>query len=83
MSESTQNHSFQNEGATKKPAMKRRKKPAKPEGFKEYESLAKSIIEANGRSYYEWLHQRHQEIILEVSVKNQKQVTKALTNKGE
>lgn len=53
----------------------KKKKPAKPAGFKEFEALAMEIVEANGGSYYEWLHKQHQEIILNFNVHNQKQIT--------
>jgi len=53
----------------------KKKKPAKPASFKEFEALAMEIVEANGGSYYEWLHKRHQEIILNFNVHNQKQIT--------
>lgn len=82
MSESSIETSVEKEDTSKKTARKR-KKPVKPEGFKEFESLAKSIIESDGQSYYEWLHEKHQEIILEANLKHQKQITKALTSKGE
>lgn len=61
---------------------KKRKKPAKPDSFKEFESLAKQIIQSNGGSYYEWLHEKHQEIILNFSVSNRKQISK-IVGEGE
>lgn len=67
----------------KRPSTKKNaKKLTKPEGFKEFESLAKGIIEANDRSYYQWLHEKHQDIILDFNVKNRKQVTE-VAKKGE
>ncbi|HLR42810.1 MAG TPA: hypothetical protein VK067_06130 [Pseudogracilibacillus sp.] len=59
----------------KKPSQSKKKKPAKPTGFKEFETLAKEIVEANDGSYYEWLHKQHQEIILNFNVHNRKQIT--------
>ena len=59
----------------KKASQSKKKKPAKPTGFKEFEALAKEIVEANGGSYYEWLHKQHQEIILNFNVHNRKQIT--------
>ncbi|MTW87036.1 hypothetical protein F3157_15420 [Virgibacillus dakarensis] len=53
----------------------KKKKPVKPASFKEFEALAMEIVEANGGSYYEWLHKQHQEIILNFNVHNQKQIT--------
>jgi len=65
----------QSMAASKKPARPKKKKPAKPAGFKEFETLAKEILEANDGSYYEWLHKQHQEIILNFNVQYQKQIT--------
>gem|GEM_PF-1910265 len=70
------------ESSSSKASSKRRRRPVKPEGFKEFEELAKGIIEADGSSYYEWLHERHQEIILNFNVSNQKQITN-VAKKGE
>lgn len=61
--------------ATNKASSPKKKKPAKPAGFKEFETLAMDIVEADGESYYEWLHKQHQEIILNFNVHNQKQIT--------
>lgn len=61
--------------APKKPSQSKKKKSAKPAGFKEFEALAMEFVEANGGSYYEWLHKQHQEIILNFNVHNQKQIT--------
>ncbi|UOQ83993.1 MULTISPECIES: hypothetical protein [Bacillaceae] len=58
-----------------KASRSKKKKLAKPAGFKEFEALAMEIVEANGGSYYEWLHKQHQEIILNFNVHNQKQIT--------
>lgn len=60
---------------SKKTANSQKRKPGKPVGFKEFETLAKEILEANDGSYYEWLHKQHQEIILNFNVHNQKQIT--------
>src|SRR5690625_7171519 len=65
----------QSMAASKKPAGSKKKKPAKPTGFKEFETLAKEILEASDGSYYEWLHKQHQDIILNFNVHNQKQIT--------
>jgi len=59
----------------KKPAKSKKKKPTKPAGFKEFETLAKEILEANDGSYYEWLHKQHQDIILNFNVHHQTQIT--------
>jgi len=59
----------------KKPSQSKKKKPAKPAGFKEFEALAKEIVEASDGSYYEGLHKQHQDIILNFNVHNQKQIT--------
>jgi len=65
----------QSMAASKKPARPKKKKPTKPTGFKEFETLAKEILEANDGSYYEWLHKQHQDIILNFNVQYQKQIT--------
>ncbi|TFJ91556.1 hypothetical protein [Lentibacillus salicampi] len=70
------------ETSKKASSSKRSRRPVKPEGFKEFETLAKGIIEADGSSYYEWLHERHQDIILNFNVSNQKQITN-VAKKGE
>ncbi|QKY71338.1 hypothetical protein [Lentibacillus sp. CBA3610] len=70
------------EPSKKESSSKRRRRPVKPEGFKEFETLAKGIIEADGSSYYEWLHEQHQDIILNFNVSNQKQITN-VAKKGE
>ncbi|TFJ93123.1 hypothetical protein [Lentibacillus salicampi] len=70
------------ETSKKESSSKRNRRPVKPEGFKEFEALAKGIIEADGSSYYEWLHERHQDIILNFNVSNQKQITN-VAKKGE
>lgn len=61
--------------APKKSSRSKKKTPVKPTDFKELEALAKEIVEANGGSYYEWLHKQHQEIILNFNVHNRKQIT--------
>jgi len=60
---------------SKKPTSSKKKKLIKPTGFKEFETLAKEILEANDGSYYEWLHKQHQDIILNFNVHNHKQIT--------
>jgi len=42
----------------------------KPERFKEYEDGAKSILEAKGIDYYEWLHKQHQQLVESVVITN-------------
>src|SRR5699024_428567 len=66
----------------KESSSNRKRRPVKPEGFKEFEALAKGIIEAEGSSYFEWLHKQHQDIILNFNVSNQKQITN-VAKKGE
>ncbi|ALX47637.1 hypothetical protein [Lentibacillus amyloliquefaciens] len=70
------------ETTKKESSSKRNRRPVKPEGFKKFEALAKGIIEADGSSYYAWLHERHQDIILNFNVSNQKQITN-VAKKGE
>lgn len=61
--------------ASQKTERSKRRKRAKPNGFKEFEVLAKEIVEANDGSYYEWLHQQHQEIILDFNINNKKRIS--------
>jgi len=49
---------------------KKRQIKAKPEGFADMEALVKEIFEAQGQSYFEWLHQQHQARILEFNLEN-------------
>src|SRR5699024_2951705 len=70
------------ETSKKESSSNRKRRPVKPERFKEFEALAKGIIEADGSSYYEWLHEQHQDIILNFNVSNQKQITN-VAKKGE
>ena len=44
----------------------------KPDQFKEYEDAAKSILEAQGVDYYEWLHDQHKKLVESVVVTNPK-----------
>jgi hypothetical protein len=57
-----------------KPKRKNKRGQAKPVGFKEFETLAKEILEGEGVSYFEWLHKKHQEIILNFNLSNQKEI---------
>lgn len=61
--------------ASQKTSRSKGRKRAKPTGFKEFEVLAKEIVEANDGSYYEWLHQQHQEIILDFNINNKKRIS--------
>jgi len=72
----------QSSTSSKKATRAKKKKPSKPAGFKEFERLAKEILEANDGSYYEWLHKQHQDIILNFNVDNQKRITE-VANQSE
>ncbi|MEY2373388.1 hypothetical protein [Lysinibacillus capsici] len=52
------------------PSERKRQSKVKPEGFAETEALVKEIFEAQGQSYFDWLHQQHQALILEFSLEN-------------
>ncbi|MEK5394074.1 hypothetical protein NSQ59_27620 [Margalitia sp. FSL K6-0131] len=41
---------------------KKNKKPAK---FNEQKKMAEMILESENRSYFEWLHERHMELVQE------------------
>lgn len=58
----------------KKAKRKPRKSNAKPSGFREFEMLAKEILEGEDISYFEWLHKQHQEIILDFNLSNKKEI---------
>lgn len=58
------------------------RKNDKPPGFNELEELAKGILDGQGKSYYEWLHQQHQQIILEFNLSKIDQITE-LAKVGE
>ncbi len=56
--------------------MKKRKVTnSKPSQFREFEKLAKSILEGKGISYFEWLHEKHQELINDFNVENMKKIS--------
>jgi len=60
-----------------------KKSNSKPKGFQEFEALAKNILESEKTSYYEWLHEKHQEIILDFSLSNKNQIADLATREGE
>lgn len=62
--------------------MSRKRVRAKPDSFHEFEQLAKEIIEGQGKSYYEWLHSKHQEIVLNFNLLNKKEIAE-LAKDGE
>lgn len=37
----------------------------KPDGFLDIEKMAKDLLNAKGINYYEWLHERHEKVVLE------------------
>ncbi|MEK4031310.1 hypothetical protein MKZ02_22665 [Pseudobacillus sp. FSL P4-0506] len=49
-------------------------KPAKPSGFTEFEVLAKEILSGQNISYYEWLHKKHQEVVLNFNLSNKDEI---------
>lgn len=46
----------------------------RPSGFREFEALAKGILEGEGISYFDWLHEQHQKIILDFNLSKKKEV---------
>ncbi|MED4701705.1 hypothetical protein P9436_21955 [Lysinibacillus capsici] len=52
------------------PSERKRQSKVKPEGFADMEALVKEIFEAQGKSYFDWLHQQHQALILEFNLEN-------------
>lgn len=62
--------------------MTRKRSNAKPNGFQEFEQLAKNIIEGQGDSYFEWLHKKHQDVVLEFNLSNKKEIAE-LAKEGE
>lgn len=53
-----------------KPKRKKKRLNVRPEGFQEFEALAKGILEGQDASYYEWLHKKHQEVVLHFNLSN-------------
>ncbi|MFS0646127.1 hypothetical protein [Siminovitchia sp. 179-K 8D1 HS] len=69
----TEERSVQNEPTgknTTKPKRKKKRSNVKPEGFHEFEALAKGILEGQDVSYFEWLHKKHQEVVLHFNLSN-------------
>lgn len=70
----TEESSVQNEPTgkriTTKPKRKKKRSNVKPEGFQEFEALAKGILEGQDLSYFEWLHKKHQEVVLHFNLSN-------------
>lgn len=59
----------------KKPKPKRKKRSnAKPVGFQEFEQLAKDILDGQDKSYFEWLHEKHQEVVLTFNLKKKEEI---------
>ena len=52
------------------PSERKRQSKVKPEGFADLEALVKDLFEAQGQSYFEWLHQQHQAQVLDFNLKN-------------
>lgn len=46
----------------------------KPDGFQEFEQLAKNIMDGQGVSYFEWVHQKHQEVVLNFNLTNKDEI---------
>lgn len=63
---------FDSQPKSKAAKSKRKKKRSniKPEGFQEFEELAKGILEGQDLSYFEWLHKKHQEVVLHFNLSN-------------
>ncbi len=72
--EQTEKQETVQQQAKSRPKRKSKRTVTKPQGYKEFETLAKEILEAEGVSYFEWLHEKHQEIILNFNLSNQKEI---------
>lgn len=58
-----------------KPKQRRRKRSnAKPQGFAEFENLAKEILDGQDVSYFEWLHSKHQDVVLNFNLSNKNEI---------
>lgn len=71
----------QNAEVAKKPKRKRVVQTRPPQ-FKEFEKLAKSILEGKRISYFVWLHEKHQELVNEFNVENMKKISE-LAREGD
>ncbi|GLY11985.1 hypothetical protein Bbad01_32010 [Bacillus badius] len=60
----------------KKPRSSNKKRSGanKPEGFNEFEALAKEILTGQGISYFDWLHKKHQEVVLNFNLSNKDEI---------
>ncbi|MEG0258573.1 MAG: hypothetical protein RR595_09460 [Lysinibacillus sp.] len=61
-------------GASSIGTTSKKRTQVKPEGFQDVESLVKNIFEGKGQSYYEWLHQKHQEVVLEFNLSHKERI---------
>lgn len=43
-------------------------KTDKPIGYRELEELTKSILEGQNVNYFEWLHQKHQTVVVDFNL---------------
>lgn len=64
---SSENGTGQQEEAVPKP---KRPKLQKPPTFKQVETAAKKILEAQGINYYDWIHEKHEALVNEVLLQN-------------
>jgi len=53
---------------------KRKRINTRPKDFKDFEVLAKTILENKEMSYFEWLHEQHEKLVLDFTVANQKEI---------
>lgn len=57
------------------PKRKRAKRNnTKPAGFQEFEQLAKDILDGQEKSYFRWLHEKHQEVVLTFNLKKKEEI---------
>lgn len=68
--------------AGKKQTRRKNISNTRPPNFRDFETLAKGILEGQGISYFEWLHEKHQGIILDFNKSNKKEIA-TLAKEGE
>lgn len=53
---------------------KAKRSSTKPAGFQELEELTKDILDGQGKSYFEWLHEKHQEVVLKFNLLKKEEI---------
>lgn len=54
----------------------------KPDGFQDVDALVKDIFEGRDKSYYEWLHQKHLEVVIEFNLSNKESIASLAMKEG-